>query len=115
VVSGPFQAHDGAMTEEARKSARIGLWFLANVVGAAIYLWLSSKTWIEPVLRGAAGVSRAGDAAVWGLSALPVFVICMAANFVWSWRRHWRGQGSIAELLIFVPWVLAFGADRLFN
>jgi hypothetical protein len=62
------------------RSARF--WIAANVVGAAAYLWIASKTWIEPELRHEA-VARGGDGVVWTLTALPVLIAFLVVDLLW--------------------------------
>lgn len=89
-------------------------WLLANLAGAMGYLWLASRTWIEPELRGE-DVARGGDAIIWGMTALPVLITFVIANFIGSWRRHWDQRSRWPEMLIVALWLAVLGADRLMS
>jgi hypothetical protein len=86
-------------------------WLVANVLGAAAYVWLSSWTWLEPALRGEE-VARAGDAVVWSMTALPLFVGFMVADGVWFIRRAQQGQSRKPLLLAVCLWVVVLGVCR---
>jgi hypothetical protein len=92
-------------------------WFAVNLVGLAVYLWLASRTWLEPELRGE-NVGQAGDAIVWALTALPVLMFAAVANVVWfimqTIRRPKDDQAWVgpAGLVIAGLWVIAFLVDR---
>jgi len=87
---------------------------VANALGAIVYLWLSSRTWIEPELRGES-VARSGDAVVWFTTALPVFIGFIIANLVWFIRRARQDRGRQPMLLAAFMWVVALGVDRLLS
>lgn len=70
----------GAKVISEFRSARF--WVAANVVGAAAFLWLASKTWIEPELRHEE-VARGGDAVLWAVTALPVLIAFLVLDLVW--------------------------------
>ncbi len=65
-----------------REFQRSRFWIAANLAGAALFLWLASKTWIEPELRGE-DVARGGDAVVWLATALPVLAAFFVVNLIW--------------------------------
>jgi hypothetical protein len=102
------------MSERASPFARDRWWLLANGLGAMAYLWLSSRTWIEPELRGE-NVGRAGDAVVWFGTALPVFIGFVVANFVWFLRGARRGQRRQPMMLAAILWMAVIGMDRLLS
>jgi hypothetical protein len=89
-------------------------WLVANHLGAATYLWLSSRTWIEPELRGE-DVARSGAAMVWFGSALPVLVAFMLTDFVWLIRRLRDKQSLRPMLLAGFLWMVVLGVDRLLS
>lgn len=84
------------------------------MLGAMAYLWLSSRTWIEPELRDE-NVASAGAAVVWFGTALPVLIGFLLADFVWFIRRVWQGQNLQPMLLAVVLWVAVLGLDRLMH
>jgi hypothetical protein len=89
-------------------------WLVANLLGATTYLWLSSRTWIEPELRGEA-VARSGDAVVWFGIALPVPAAFMLADIVWLIRRLRDKQSLRPMLLAGFLWTVVLGVDRLLS
>lgn len=96
---------------------RWSLWLGANLCGIAFFLALAVKTWIEPEVADVPGASG-GESIVWGFSALPVFLVFMAAHFVAGFRadrevanrNSWRG--TIFVLLTFCLWIAAFVVDN---
>jgi hypothetical protein len=99
------------MNERASSFSRDKWWLIANAVGAAVYVWLSSWTWLEPELRGQ-DVARAGDAMVWAMTALPVLVGFALADLVWLIRRVRTGQSCQPMLLAALLWVVILGICR---
>jgi len=93
-------------------------WLVANVIGVAAYLHFSSKTWLEPELRGEA-VARGGDAVVWALSALPVLATVLVADLMWlsivtrrgSRTKDWRAM--FALFCVGAIWVGTVVIDQL--
>ena len=53
----------------------------ANALGAVAYLFLGSRVWIEPELADVPGVA-AGDSLIWGLTALPIFLIFLTTDLL---------------------------------
>ena len=102
------------MSERASSYAKDKWWLVANAFGAMAYLWLSSRTWIEPELRGE-DVGRAGAAVVWFDTALPVFIGFVIADFVWFLRGTRRGQSRRPMMLAAILWVVVIGLDRLLS
>ena len=100
------------------RAQRTTLWLVVNVCGALAYLYFASWVWPPPELRGMPEGHAAGDAFVWGLGALPMFLTCAlidAGVLVWSafgyardgaWRFAWWAW-SIPAL-----WLVAFAIDR---
>jgi ABC-type amino acid transport system permease subunit len=84
----------------------LGFWLASNAVGVVAFLHFASLTWLEPELRGE-DVARGGDAFVWFVSALPILVIFLVANFVWlgvtigrsSGTKHWRPTAVACSVL----------------
>ena len=99
------------MSERAPPFARDKWWLAANALGAMAYLWLSSRTWIEPELRGES-VGRAGAAVVWFDTALPVFIGFVIADLVWFLRGARRGQSRQPVMLVAILWVVVIVVDR---
>ena len=79
-------------------------WLVANALGAATYVWLSSWTWLEPELRGE-DLSSAGNAIVWSMTA-PVFVGFVLADFVWFIRRARKGQSHQPLVVAALLWAV---------
>ncbi len=93
------------MVRSEFRSARF--WVAANIVGATAFLWLASKTWIEPQLRGE-DVARGGDAVVWACTALPVLIAFLVLDGVWltlvvvrlAKTQAWRSASPLAASAI---------------
>jgi hypothetical protein len=83
-------------------------WLVTNTLGAIAYLWLASKTWIEPQLRGEV-VGRAGDALVWGTTALPVALIFLLANLGMVGLSIFTGLRAKNWSLLFVAFAIGLG------
>jgi hypothetical protein len=99
------------MGEQASSFSKDRWWLVANVIGAAAYVWLSSWTWLEPELRGK-DVGSAGAAMVWAMSALPVLVGFALVDLVWLIRRLRSGQ-SLQPILLAAPlWAVVLGICR---
>jgi hypothetical protein len=88
----------------------------ANLVGAAVFLSLASRTWIEPELRGE-DVARGGDAVVWAVTALPVLAAFFVLDLVWlalTFAKLAKTQawGSVSPLVaIGLLWLCAVLVD----
>jgi hypothetical protein len=65
-----------------REFQKSWFWITANLLGATVFIWLASQTWIEPELRGE-GVARGGDALVWTVTALPILAAFFILDLVW--------------------------------
>ncbi len=82
-----------------------------NVIGAIGYVALAALSWAIP--QEAEVRSRTGEPFIWGLGALPVFVIFSLINLTWGAfivaRRQWRG-GSLC-LLAALIWSVAVVTD----
>lgn len=96
---------------------RWGLWVLANLGGMALFLYLAVQTWIEPELANEPGAGG-GAFMVWGLSALPVFLVFLLAHVgagitADRHRRrsgHWRG--AIVAGITLAGWLALFCYDN---
>ena len=88
-----------------RAFAAARFWIAANVVGAAAFLCLASKTWIEPKLHHEA-VARGGDGVVWTLTALPVLISFVVIDLLWlaltvrrlATTQTWRPASPLAAM-----------------
>jgi hypothetical protein len=89
---------------------------LANVLGAAIYLWFSVPLWAPAELANEPGAG-VGDPIIWGFTALPTLALFVLVNFVWLlWagtmffvRRRWLVK--IIYLAVPVLWVVTLFVD----
>ena len=83
-----------------------------------MFFALAVKTWIEPDLANVPGPSG-GAFFVWGITALPLFVLFVAANLVLGIKalrelaisRQWHG--AIVVALALVAWIAAFYFDGI--
>ena len=90
---------------------------MANLLGMALFLYLAVQTWIEPELANEPGASG-GEFIVWGISALPIFLLFMIAHlatgFVTNIQRRrtgsWRGEIFVG--LTLVCWIVVFIYDN---
>jgi hypothetical protein len=93
------------------------LLIVLNIIGVASYLATSSRTWIEPELRGEA-VATGGDAIVWATTAFPIavaFVVADSVIFVVAsvgLIRTKKWKFNPAALAIPALWVAGFLIDR---
>ena len=93
------------------------LWLCANVIGMVLFLHFATKTWIEPELANEPGASG-GEFMVWGLSALPIFLLFMLAHFAFGLAAHrqfqtrgsWRGETLVCFTLL--CWIGVFLYDN---
>ena len=76
-------------------------WLVANAVGAVLFLYLASKTWIEPELRNIPGAS-VGNTISWSLTALLVALLFLLINFTWLVRIILRAVRDKAYLSLVV-------------
>jgi hypothetical protein len=84
-----------------------------NVVLAAAYLGVASLWWTEPEVRDIPGAS-AGAPVLWAFTAVPIFLLAVAANLgllAWTWRR--RGLSAVPKpaLAALVLWVGVLAID----
>ena len=93
-------------------------WLIANAAGIALFLYLASKTWIEPELKGLQ-VATGGAAVVWAFSALPVMLLFLLVDLVWFGRASYRAvkYNAIAPLAVVflagAAWVAAAYFDNI--
>lgn len=93
-------------------------WLTANAFGVFAFLYLASKTWIEPELRGQ-GVATSGVAFVWALSALPVLLVLFLVDVVWLSKavalgfrsQDWRA--TMVAMATGAIWVGAVVLDQI--
>jgi hypothetical protein len=88
------------------------LWLALNAGGIALFFALAVKTWIEPQLANVPGTSG-GAAFVWGVSALPVFLLFIVANLVAGFIALRRRHGAIFVALTLVAWIAAVYFDGI--
>lgn len=96
---------------------RWALWLLGNLLGMALFLRLAMPTWIEPELANEPGAGG-GEFIVWGMSALPVFLLFMVAHFIFGMVAHrerestgnWRGELIVGATLL--CWLAVFLFDN---
>ena len=90
---------------------------VANLIGMAVFLHFAVQTWIEPQLANEPG-ARGGEFIVWGVSALPDFVLFMLAHFGFAIaadhnrRRTGSWRGAIFLGTTFVCWLAFFFYDN---
>jgi hypothetical protein len=82
-------------------------YLLFNLVSIALYLFLSSRTW--PPVGGKYPSEDAGNAMVWGTTALPIFTICAFADVVWLGAILHEAIRS-RRSTVFLYWLLAIAA-----
>ena len=94
------------------------LWLALNAGAIVLFFALAVKTWIEPELANEPGASG-GAFMVWGTTALPLFVLFVAAALVLGFKalrelisdKHRRGIIIVA--LTLVAWTAAFYFDGI--
>ena len=88
-----------------------------NAVGVGVYLAISSRTWLEPELRGES-VATGGDAVVWFFTALPVAVAFLVFDSILlvtasvSYFKNEKRRFNAVALLVPTLWVLGYFVDR---
>lgn len=99
---------------------REGLWLTVNLIAAAVFLWLSSKTWIEPPFWDRVGAAG-GNPATFGALVVKVLGPFMLFNAVWlavaAWRclprRDWTPVWTFTALGFVWTGVIIFSASRV--
>ena len=89
---------------------------LANVLGAATYLWFSVPLWAPAELANEPGAGT-GDPIIWGLTGLPTLAFFLLLNVVWLlWactiffaRRRWPVK--IIYLAVPILWAFTLFVD----
>jgi hypothetical protein len=99
---------------------REGAWVVVNMVAATVFLWLSSRTWIEPVLWNRSGAPGGDPAAfgvlvVKGLGPLLLFNVAWLAYAAWRClpRRDWAPVWTFTGLGFLWTGLLVFSASRV--
>jgi hypothetical protein len=93
-------------------------WLALNVLAILGFLYLASKSWLEPELQGQ-DVAIGGVAVVWASTALPVLLTALLANTVWFGIAVHRGLTSRdwtslwLVVLSGATWILAAVIDQL--
>ena len=82
-----------------------------------LFFALAVRTWIEPELANVPGASGGADI-VWGVSALPVFLLFIAANLVLGFvalrqLASGRRQGAIFVAITLSAWMASFYFDGI--
>jgi hypothetical protein len=87
--------------------------FVANVVGAMLYVFAASRGgWAIPAERAAGIHTTTGEPLVWFLSILPIVLIFIVINVAWTiilGRRLW--SGGRFWLMAAVVWLGAIVID----
>jgi hypothetical protein len=82
-----------------------------NAIGAFVYLWRVSLSWVIPQEQGLR--SATGEPFIWAVAALPVFAVCFLMNLTWAVliliRRDW--QSGRLWLLTTVIWLISILID----
>jgi hypothetical protein len=89
---------------------------IANVLGAAAYLWFSVPLWAPKELANIPGAG-AGDPLIWVLTALPILGLFLLLNISWlAWasivyfvRRNWRIK--LIYSIVPVLWAITLYVD----
>ncbi|MBV1688023.1 hypothetical protein KRR38_10135 [Novosphingobium sp. G106] len=93
------------------------LWLASNMIGIGIFLYLGAQTWMEPELADIPGASG-GEFVVWGITALPIFLLFFVAHFAFGFGAHrqrksdgiWHGYLFLGSTLF--CWIAAFLFDN---
>ncbi len=72
-----------------------------NGAGIALYLYLSSKTWLPPQERGHGLPVSGGDSIYWVMTALPVLLLFFLLNIAWLiYRATRKSEGGGNRIVI---------------
>jgi hypothetical protein len=87
--------------------------FVANVIGAALYVFAASRGgWAIPAERAAGIYSITGEPFVWFIAILPIVAVFSVVNVTWTvflMRHSWKGVR--VWILAGVVWLLAIAID----
>ena len=82
-----------------------------NVVGALLYIWLTSYSWAIPQEKGLN--STTSEPFLWAMAVLPILAVALLINVPWGVvilrRRQWS-SGRL-WLIVAVIWVIAIAID----
>ena len=84
---------------------------IVNLVGASLYVWLTSHSWALPQEKGLN--STTGEPFLWAMAVVPTLTVALLIDVPWGViilkRKHW----SSGRLLLFVGviWVIAIAID----
>lgn len=111
----PESAMDFTFAPQKRRSTgglNRGL-FIANVVGAVVYVIRAMPSWAIPQERAAGVYSVTGEPFVWVGAILPIIMSFAILNLVWGiyiyLNRAW--QGSYFWLMSALAWLIAAWID----
>lgn len=99
------------------RSRTTALWLALNVAAAAAYVFVASSWWQDPAYPLPPDQFPAGDALAWGVTALPIFLVCALLDVgLLSWvvvRRLKGRRWPISALAWCIPivWLVALGID----
>jgi hypothetical protein len=71
-------------------------WLALNVIGAAAYIRVASRSWVEPELANVPEAHGGGAAFVWFLGAAPILFAFLVLNLgvvAWAFSQR-RGEPS---------------------
>jgi accessory gene regulator protein AgrB len=87
--------------------------FIANLIGAIVYVYAASPSWAIPEERAHGVHSVTGEPFIWAARALPIFVSFSLLDFLWGAyiciRREW--QSGYIWLATFIIWLIAVWFD----
>ncbi len=103
---------DSSMSTRFASTTRVDLILLVlNVLGAVLYLWRASLSWVISQEKGLN--STTGEPFIWAVAVLPIFVLFLLLNVSWGVfvlrRRQWS-SGRL-WLLAALVWLIAAGID----
>ena len=91
--------------------------FIFNLLGACIFLWVASKTWIHPELANLPGASG-GNAISWFFTAVPILLVFLVVNIIstgWAamnWIRVKIWPLTNISFLSLLIWLLVIIIDN---
>jgi hypothetical protein len=82
-------------------------WLALNVIGAAAYIRVASRSWVEPELANVPEAHGGGAAFVWFLGAAPILFAFLVLNLgvvAWAFSQRRRGtEWPLSKLAGLVP------------